>query len=204
MDDMARLSVRVPRGRQGIWETLRALTAGGASASLPEILDGSAEAHKSTIRTYLRCLEAAGIVAREEGDGVRYRLLRDPGPEAPRLRRDGSPAQHSLGTEQMWRVLRMASALDARELAVTASTEEHPVALDTARAYLRALDRAGYLAVVEPGRPGHKVGTGHLTVYRLINNTGPLPPQIQRIKAVWDQNLRAHVGEGVIEGREHE
>ncbi|CCG07335.1 hypothetical protein [Pararhodospirillum photometricum] len=206
VDEVARLSVRVPRGRQGIWQTIRALAGGGGGAfTLPEVMARSAERSKETVRTYLRCLEAGGIVVREglavDGGAMRYRLVADPGPEAPRLRRDGSPAALCLGTEQMWRVLRMASpGLDARELSVTASTEEHPVALGAAAAYLRALHHAGYLAVVEAGRPGHKPGTGKRTVYRLTRCTGPLAPQIQRIRAVWDPNLSCHMGEGVVEG----
>lgn len=42
------------------------------------------------------------------------------------------------------------------------------------------------LRVVQKASPGH----GRKAIYRLIRNTGPLPPQIQRVKHVFDPNTR--------------
>lgn len=202
VDVQARLTVRVPRGQQGFWEIIRDLKAFTVSD-----VDQRSNVARSTVRDFIVRLERGGFVARDGVDEtsghIRYRLVRDQ-PDAPKLKRDGSPARQRLGQDQMWRVIRMSGSggLTATDLALTASTEDHPVKLTTAQAYLKALHRAGYLAVLRPGRPGHKPGTGSLTVYRLLPSmrTGPLAPQVQRIKAVWDPNLCRHVGQGDVEG----
>ncbi|SOE00612.1 hypothetical protein [Caenispirillum bisanense] len=195
VDEEAKLSVRVPRGQQGFWDIMRELR----RFRLADV-DQRCNVHRETIRGYLKGLERAGFVepVGKDGDHTVYELRRDQ-PDAPSVRRDGTLRKPALGQEQMWRVMKMAGAggFSADDLAVTASTEEDPVAVETARRYLRALHRAGYLAVVTPGKT-----TGGRTVYRLLPNmrTGPLAPQIQRIKAVWDPNLRRHVGTAEVEG----
>ncbi|WP_423828505.1 hypothetical protein, partial [Staphylococcus aureus] len=69
-------------------------------------------------------------------------------------------------------------------LAVQASTEEHAVRHREAQYYIGYLYRAGYLHRTVAGGPGRPAR------YRLIPSryTGPLPPQIQRIRQVWDAN----------------
>lgn len=208
VDVVAKLSVRVKRGQQGYWDIVRDLVRQGDGIVTARAVHDRAGGHAASVRDYLRRLERAGILIRihpEPGSGsgraaiAQWRLGRRCGPEAPRLRRDGTPATPAMGQEQMWRVLKMAGAggVSAADLAWTASTEEHPVRAATAAAYLSALRRAGYLAVVASGKPGHRRGTGRQAVYRLLPdmNTGPLAPQIQRIKAVWDPNLGRHMGE---------
>jgi hypothetical protein len=109
-----------------------------------------------------------------------YRLLRDEGVEAPRVRPDGSRVTMGQGREAMWRTMRILTRpWTPRELAVHASTEEHPVALQEAQDYAQRLCRAGYL---------HRTAA---QTYRLIpaRYTGPQPPRIQRTKAIWDPNL---------------
>lgn len=202
VDVQARLRVRVPRGQQGFWEVIRDL-----KTFTVKDIDQRCGGARQTVRDFVKRLERAGYVEAEDTDAatgaIRYRLLIDQ-PDAPQLRRDGSPARQRLGQEQMWRVMRMSGTggFTAADLALTASTEEHPVPLTAAQSYLKALKRAGYLMVVQPGKPGHRPGTGSLTVYRLIPSmkTGPLAPQVQRIKAVWDPNLRRHVGDAEVEG----
>lgn len=207
----AQMTVRVPRGIQGYWEIIRDLSRGGAAWTTRAVWDGidGPRPHIADLRDYVRRLDKAGIVASVGADvegATLYRLERDPGPEAPRLRKDGTPAKaQGRGTEQMWRVLRMAGAggVDARELAATAATEEHPVAMTTAHAYLCHLHKAGYLAVVSPHSHG---GAGRLARYRLFPhmNTGPLAPMIQRTKHVWDPNRLEVMGVAEVEGADHD
>lgn len=152
---------------------------------------------KSQVEEYLKGLTAAGILSKEGLSSVSgsmmYSLAKDTGIEAPRVRRDGSTVTQGLGREQMWRTLRMLREFTAVDLAVQASTEEAPVSTETAKEYCHFLALAGYLAVVLPGKGVGKGGV--LTRYRFVptRNTGPLPPMIQRVKAVYDPNLKAVV-----------
>lgn len=179
--------------RQRLWERIRARAAVGADFSLKElVLGGEATA---TARDYLIGLEKAGYIAVTQthhcgGRNVekRWRLARDVGIEAPRVRRDGSAVTQGLAQEQMWRTLVMlGGAVTARELAAHASTDEIPVRETAAADYLGNLLKAGYLALVLPGKG---VGRGGIPArYRLTRNTGPRPPMICRTRAIFDPNL---------------
>lgn len=206
---MARKPVSQLRGgiapRQRIWTAIRAHGVGQhwtaddilSAARLSGDLAGSLD--PATLRTYLQCLCAAGIVReysteRIKGAAVRktYALLRDEGVEAPRLRRDGSRVTQGLAQEQMWRTLRMlAGDINARELAAHASSSQAPVMTSSANKYLRMLHTAGYLLCT---RAGHAPRNGHaatLARYRLRPemNTGPQPPMLCRARVVYDPNL---------------
>lgn len=82
----------------------------------------------SAVADYRRCLLNAGILA-TVSDGVprrspaSYRLEKNEGLDAPRVRADGSRVTQGLAQEQMWRTLRMMSGdTNGRELAAHAST----------------------------------------------------------------------------------
>ncbi|WP_457571287.1 hypothetical protein [Desulfovulcanus sp.] len=144
---------------------------------------------RSTVRYYLRCWEAAGIIEqigkRKEGNGRPnniYRLVRD-SLEPPRVRKDGSPVKMGIGRMQMWRAMRILKQFTLQDLVAGASTEEHNVALEEAKTYCRFLLRAGYLRQRD-------------NVFRLVNYTGPKAPMIQRIKRVFDPNLNKVTWEG--------
>jgi len=192
-DVWARITVHVPRGQQGIWESLRARK----RCTIADI-HGEVSSDRASIRDYVKRLERAGYIAAvaTAGNAKVYELRRDQ-PEAPRLKRDGSPAKETgRGNDQMWRAMKMLGSFTHAELAVHASTEEVKVTPATARAYCEKLRRAGYLVIVRPAKNGHKRGTGQKAVYRLRpgRNTGPLAPQIQRTKYVFDPNTQEVVG----------
>jgi len=150
---------------------------------------------KASIQDYLQGLTAAGYLdvagLRPAGFGSRanlYRLVRDVGIEAPRVRRDGTEVTQGLGREQMWRTMRILGEFSARDLAVIASTEDCRIAEKEAKDYCYFLQRAGYLAVSSAGK-----GTGNggvLTRYKFIQRSfsGPKPPMVQRGKQVYDPN----------------
>lgn len=197
-DEMARLTARVPRGQQGFWDVIRDLR----TFTISDI-DQRSNVARPTVQDFVRRLERGGYVRRTglrpvgRGSPAKvYELVADQ-PEAPRLRRDGSPARDTgRGIEQMWRTAKMLGRFTCRELAVHAATEVAPVSVETAKAYCRHLARAGYLVIAQPAKAGHKPGTGQQAVYRLRPdmNTGPLPPQIQRTDWVWDPNLKRVMG----------
>jgi len=170
--------------RPQIWIVIRGLHRAGLAmtpADIRALLVAPPPKALEIIRTYLRALEAAAIVERI-GDPAMplYRLLRDEGVEAPRVRQDGSRVTMGQGREAMWRTMRILQRpWSVPELVAHASTETHPVALQEAEDYTQRLCRAGYLQRTAP------------RTYRLIQAryTGPQPPQIQRTKAIWDKNL---------------
>lgn len=179
------------RGHQHFWSTMRELR----RFTVADI-DGAGNARRDTVRDYVRRLRRAGILKRVGAepkpgtDADVYEIVYDPGPEAPSVRRDGTVIPRpGLGNEQMWRAMKMLGFFNHRDLSVHASTDEVAVKTATAKAYLKHLLAAGYLAVATPAA-GSKPA-----VYRLVKNTGPLAPMIQRTDWVWDPNLRAVMGQ---------
>ncbi len=184
--------------RQVIWEAIRTLaevdafTEDGILLAVPRQLRPSID--MGTIRDYRRSLVAAGVLAVVSAAGARripatYRLLKDEGLEAPRVRKDGSRVVQGLAQEQMWRTLRLGSCdTNARELAAHASTRSVTVAESAAKDYLLALNAAGYLQRTSEGKG---TGAGGIQArYRLkpTRNTGPRPPMVCRTKVVYDPN----------------
>ncbi len=181
---VAKIALTMPYGQQGCWAVIRQLRRFDRAAVTARV-----EADPATVGDYLKRLERAGYLGRA-GDGP-YELLRDQ-PDAPRLRRDGTPAaEPGLGQEQMWRSMKMLGEFTARELAAAASTDVARVTPATAASYIKHLHRAGYLACVAEARCGGGASRAQAR-YRLkpAMNTGPLAPQVQRTDWVWDPNTR--------------
>jgi hypothetical protein len=184
-------TIRHGESRDAIWATIRELV----TFTVRDIWLHT-RLSKSTIQDYLQGLARAGYLTitgtRPADFGSKatiYTLTRDVGIDAPRVRRDGSLVTQGLGRELMWRTMRILGEFSARDLAVTASTEDCPVAEKEAKDYSHFLHKAGYLALVRAGK-----GTGNggiLNRYRFIKArfSGPKPPMIQRVKAVYDPNL---------------
>ena len=201
------MTAKKPGGRQAIWEEIR-LRKFGFTAS--EVAD-AAKAHIDTVGTYLRGLEAAEIISKYEvvpfivaDDGAIVRdetresrtpdgwmLVKDVGIEAPRVRADGSPVTQGLPREQMWRTMRSKSTadFDFRDLALWSSTDDVSVNEGDAKDYLLNLAKAGYLIQVSAAKFGKDVRPAR---YRFDQrrNSGPKPPMVQRMKTVFDPNLR--------------
>lgn len=177
-----------PQGRDVIWAAIRKLR----EFSMLE-LEHATRIRMATTRTYVTGLVRAGFlevseVAHRDAKGMqvacRWRLVKDNGIEAPRVTRDGKPVTQGQSRQQLWRAMRSARTFTHGELAYIASTDTCVVSEVDAKSYVLLLARAGYLVVIEKGNPRHQ------TVYRLARNTGPKPPQIQRLKQVWDPNLK--------------
>lgn len=178
------------RGEPGFWAAICAF--GTAPWTLRDIESGCNSPRHSP-RKYIARLEKAGFVELVEGRGKvkAWRRIKDSA-EAPRLRADGSPVTAGRGTAQMWLAIRMLKVFTPRELALVASTEVAAVSPETAKTYVQHLAHAGYLAIVAPAIPGHRRAAATQARYRLIPSryTGPKAPQIQRVKRVYDPNLR--------------
>lgn len=181
--------------RQRIWEAIRAR---GDGEWTRYTIARAVDVADTTVTTYLQALAKAGIVEKTGETAVgnlaaegHWRLARDEGLEAPRLKRDGSRVTQGLAQEAMWRTLRLLQGdLNARELAAHATTAAAPVTLSAAEHYLTWLMAAGYLIRTRAGKGLGKAGKGLPARYRLnpARNTGPRPPMICRAKVVYDPN----------------
>lgn len=86
---------RQPRARARAWTSMRVLTRCQGNFTLPDLVATAAIA-ESNARHYLRALDRGGYLRRlrkpEPGRAsghALWRLIRDTGPVAPRVRRDG-------------------------------------------------------------------------------------------------------------------
>lgn len=173
---------RDAEGRQVIWEAIR--TRGKELFSILALTDAT-WISRHTIRSYVNCLTAGGVLERvETPEGLRWRLVRDEGYYAPRLNQKGEPVTQGLGVEQMWRAMRGLKQFNPRDLAIHATTDVVGVSNETAKSYCSMLLSCGYLACTQ------KATNTHQATYQLIRNSGPLAPQIQRVKQVFDPNSK--------------
>jgi hypothetical protein len=174
--------------RERVWAAIRVLK----SFTLSELSRRSKVEHEA-LRTYAKALERAGYIQLDDAEKkgkqseARYVLARDTGVEAPRLLNDGTPSTKGIGREQLWRTMKILRQFTTTELALHASTDEHPVKENEARGYAQFLAKAGYLHPIKKGEPR----AGSKTIYTFVRskNTGPKPPMIQGIKQVYDQNI---------------
>ncbi len=90
----------------------------------------------------------------------------------------------SGGRYRLWQTMRLlkksGTAWTIRQLAALAETGP-----DNARRFVRVLVDRGYVAVTRPKREGVLLGDA---LYRLIRDTGPLPPRIRVDGGLYDPN----------------
>ena len=148
-------------------------------------------------RDYLGGLVKAGVLSftpapQRNLSGV-YRLEKDLGVNAPRVRKDGSFVPES-GRNRMWRAMSILGRFTVSELAAAASLENSVIEYDEAKYYCSWLCRGGYLQHVATAS------------YRFIpaRNTGPKAPQILRVKQLYDPNTDTVVTTGERSGRDDE
>lgn len=85
----------------------------------------------------------------------------------------------------------MMGTFSAADLAAHSTTADITVTENHAKVYCSRLLAAGYLRVVQKAAPPTRAA-----IYRLIRNTGPKPPQLQRVQQVFDPNTgQAHAAQ---------
>lgn len=177
--------------RQRVWNEIRKARTG---FSLVEIAF-AADMKEGSARDYFKGLENAGYIAldyEEQIPGKRvkrkyYKLIKDCGFTAPNVDRNGVETHPAQGQQAMWNTLRIGyPVVNADELAKISSNDEIQINVATANVYLQLLYSAGYLALVQMSQNK----SGKKAKYQLFDhmNTGPIPPQIQRSKQVYDPN----------------
>lgn len=162
--------------RQAVWDAIRRLGTFTVRELRDETLLGV-----DSVRDYVAGLEAAGYLVqyvRLNNEARSWKLIKDIGSDAPRVRKDGTPVTQGQGRENMWQAMRMMRAFTAKELAIHARTPGCHVEESTAEDYARHLWHAGYLRREKDGS------------YLMLPTayTGPRAPMIQRTKVVWDPN----------------
>ena len=119
----------------------------------------------------------------------RVTLMRVAAPGRPALYRPvgGAPAAPVVAgrtaEDNLWAAMRRLPVFSPRDLAAHATTPLVEVSRDGAAGYCRALFGAGYLSCDRKGVPGKREA-----LYRLVRNSGPLPPREKRVRAVIDPN----------------
>ncbi|MEP0406290.1 hypothetical protein [Roseibium sp.] len=195
----------VYRGHDHYWSVIRDLGKDGAAFTFAEIAGRCNDPKDDCITDFLRRLVKAGFVkvtstrrittnVGSTTDQRTYELIKRPS-ATPILNRDGRAGKQGLGQVQLWNAIRAMARFDATELAIAASTDEVSIERQSALAYCRHLEKAGYLQII-------RKGSGRVSrVWRLRPklNTGPKPPMILRTKMVWDQNRAEIIGTPVAE-----
>ncbi|WP_300555179.1 hypothetical protein [Desulfovibrio sp.] len=187
------LAAKAPTDRELIWAAMRQLK----EFSQRDIALLS-RCCRSKVQDYLKGLTRAGLVQRlnpeaKLAEEAGYKLLKDTGIEAPRVRKDGTLLPAS-GRNRMWKVMQVLKVFTEEELVDTASLPEAPIALGEAVTYCRWLARGGYLKARQDG--GWKMVPAKYT--------GVKAPQILRVKKLFDPNLGIVVYEGQQKGSDDE
>lgn len=164
-------------------------TCWNAALSLREFtyFDIAAAAHYEVKRaaTIIRDWERNGIVegiGKGEKRRLRFRLV-DPDRFRPlHLRRAAGRKETTEGN--MWTAMRaLKASFTPKDIAIHASTEATGISEEAARSYCRTLMQSGHLVCIRKAVPGRRDA-----VYRLVCNSGPLPPRRRMMPVVHDAN----------------
>lgn len=118
---------------------------------------------------------------RDAGLRGRAQLLTVAEPDAFRVAAPPQRQQSLYGN--LWTAMRGLRHFTALDLAAHASTEEVRIAEAQAAGYCRALLRAEYLRLVNTEVRGRRRAS-----YRLLRNSGPLPPREIQVTGLYDPN----------------
>ncbi len=185
---MGRKSVVLAGGkspRQRAWEAIRIFS---PECFTSEELSWKSRVDMGIVTEYIAALVAGGWLSISSvggrGKANLYKLERDNGIEAPRVRKDGTAVAQGSVNEAMWGAICVLGEFTAQQVAQISGS-----APNTAKAYCRMLAKAGYLLVIDLGKGTGKGGKP--TTWRAVKsrNTGPRAPMITRLKAVYDPNI---------------
>ncbi|WP_164738150.1 MarR family transcriptional regulator [Frigidibacter oleivorans] len=170
-------------GRQAMWLALKKVPDRITVAELVQ----RTKLNRSTVTRYLKALTEAGHLEFTEppvGHAGTWKLIRDVGHHAPRVRADGSRVSQGEVTAQLWLAMCGLRDFDYRDLMQNASID---IPEATAKDYCKRLLAAGYLRVLSKADPSQ----ARIARYRLIRASGPRAPQVQRVRQVYDPNTGA-------------
>ncbi len=174
---------RTPCGRA--WA--RCVAPGGIFTSFDIAQAGNVA--EATARDWIAAWRADGLL-RDLGRGPKRRVLWQLDPEAAAQRaakptgvpRPADAEASAFGN--LWRAMRRCPTFTPTDIMALANAGGVEVDPATAGAYCRLLYRAGYLKRTSKGKRGISEPR-----FRLIRNTGPLPPRPRHLPALFDENL---------------
>lgn len=192
------------RGHDHYWSVIRDLAKGG-HFTRHEIAQRSNDPTDKCIDDFLNRLKKAGYIETVDTEFVPtakngrmrrdiYNLIKNSS-ATPMINRDGSIGQQGLGQVHMWTAMRALAQFTKQELAISATTDDVDVSIETASRYARLLEKAGYLQILRPGGPN----VARIWRLKPSMNTGPNAPKILRTKVVYDTNRQEIMGTPVAE-----
>lgn len=92
-------------------------------------------------------------------------------------------SKRSTATGAMWSAMRVLKEFTPEDILAIVSPKFGDATVEAVKKYALNLVKSEYLTVVEKAKAG-----GRSARYRLINDTGPLAPQIKRLQCVVDGN----------------
>lgn len=199
------VEVSMPSGPAHYWGEMCRL--GGKGFTVRAIANASEGVSYETVRRYVWWLQKQGYVARigqkQDGYAVQFvYVVKRAVANAP-IERPGP--RKITAREAMWNAIRALKTFTARELAVTAATEDRPISQRSANLYIQRLAQAGVLqVVVAPKRATGKIGPvprGAIAgTWRLKKtaDTGPQAPKLCNAGFVFDPNQNAVLGSAVL------
>ena len=181
--------------RAALWAIMREL----GTFTAPELAKHTLY-HVSTVKDYLQGLTAAGylsLVPDAKHPTYHFDNARCPF-DPPRVRKDGSAVTQGAGRKNLWRTAKILGEFTVLQLVEHAKTDTVRISDNEAADYVHHLHKAGYLTLAQ----GAKTSGGR-AIYRFnrARYTGPLPPQVQRVKRVYDPNTKSVVWTGGADGK---
>ncbi|WP_194094843.1 hypothetical protein [Marivivens aquimaris] len=142
----------------------------------------------STCRRAIFTLKGAGFLIEPEDQDYRNGSVYEyvgPARTATRTRRNKVTA-----AENMWRVMRVKKNFNPIDIKVQASAAGITLQDRQVRDYCRKLLELGYLKVIQTRIPGKREAE-----YRLIRDTGPIPPVMKKLPVCYDGNTGERISD---------
>ena len=182
--------------REALWRIMLALK----RFTAPELARHT-RYHVSTVKEYLKGLLAAGFLTlAPDTKYPTYQIDPETAPHVPpRVRKDGTAITQGQGRKNLWRAAKILGEFSIKDLLMSAEMPEVRIKESEAEDYVYNLVLAGYVVMVKGGNSR----SGGKARYRFIPSkyTGPLPPQVQRVKQIFDPNLGKVVWKGGEDGK---
>lgn len=183
----ATIRVIVPPGPETLWPLIREMGIKGSFTA--HDVAWRCSAAPAAVESYIGKLHAAALVSRagETTDRKALWQLGSRKVQPPFLDGRGNPSHAHETALRIWKALRMAKVVSVTTLRNFVDDRDFTLSADTARTYLNALMRAGYLDLI----PAEQACGENRYRLRPVMMTGPLPPRLLRATLVYDPNRQS-------------
>lgn len=182
-------------GGEFLWTQLLDASRDGGSMTQTELRGRCDAGHTSAIGDFLRRMVSAGYIEATDDQPRRYRIVK-PQRDCPSLKQDGTPDIKGRAQQQLWNVMRRARlGFTIEQLMIDAATDDVAIGHETARSYVRLLQRAGVVKLQNAAQ----VQKDSIFVLTGSGNTGPKAPRRMRTAFMYDPNTCSLLGEVVAQ-----